>query len=167
MIYTVSDAEKGLRLDAFCAEAAGITRSAAARLIEEGSISVSGRTEAKKYAVKVGDSVAEPHSLYMVVTGLYTAQLIGLLESESYGLLSAVAKDSSGRPLQDGFICLRDGNGAQIAEWEAFAKYLQQYGFDPHADEESVENDDFVPLGYTLGAILLCAAILYFMRKRE
>ena len=36
-----------------------------------------------------------------------------------------------------------------------------------NADEDSVENDDFVPLGYTLGAILLCAAILYFMRRRK
>ena len=117
--------------------------------------------------VKVGDSVAKPDSLYMVVTGWYTAQLIGLLESESYGILSAVAKDSSGNPLQDGFMHLRDGNGSQIAEWEAFAQYLQLYGFDPQADEDSVENDDFVPLGYTLGAILICAAILYFMRKRD
>lgn len=117
--------------------------------------------------VKVGDSVAGPDSLYMVVTGWYTAQLIGLLESESFGILSAVAKDSSGKPLQDGFIHLRDCNGAQIAEWEAFAQYLQQYGFDSQADEDSVENDDFVPLGYTLGAILLCAAILYFMRRRK
>ncbi len=57
MIYTVNDADKGQRLDAYCAEAAGITRSAAARLIEEGSITVSGRTEAKKYQVKTGDAI--------------------------------------------------------------------------------------------------------------
>lgn len=57
MIYIVSDADEGKRLDAFCAESAEITRSAAARLIEEGQISVSGRSVPKKYAVKAGDEI--------------------------------------------------------------------------------------------------------------
>ena len=57
MIYTVSEADAGKRLDAFCAEAAEITRSAAARLIEDGSVRVSGRCEPKKYAVKPRDEI--------------------------------------------------------------------------------------------------------------
>lgn len=57
MLLTVTKEQKGARLDAFCAEAASISRSQAARLIEEGCILVSGRAEAKKYAVKEGDEV--------------------------------------------------------------------------------------------------------------
>ena len=57
MIYTVKETERGMRLDAYAAEVAEITRSAAARLIEEGAITVSGATQPKKYAVKVGDEV--------------------------------------------------------------------------------------------------------------
>lgn len=57
MIYTVSEADAGKRLDAFCAEVSEITRSAAARLIEDGMIRVSGRSEAKKYAVRPGDQI--------------------------------------------------------------------------------------------------------------
>lgn len=57
MIYTVSEAEAGKRLDAFAADAAGITRSAAARLIEEGSVTLSGKPQPKKYAVKAGDEI--------------------------------------------------------------------------------------------------------------
>ena len=57
MLTTVTKEAVGARLDAFCAEAAGISRSQAARLIDEGCVLVSGRTEAKKYAVREGDEV--------------------------------------------------------------------------------------------------------------
>ncbi len=57
MIYVVEQSDAGKRLDAYCAEVAGITRSAAARLIEDGCICVSGRAEPKKYAVKLGDEI--------------------------------------------------------------------------------------------------------------
>lgn len=57
MIYTASESDKGKRLDAFVSEAAGITRSAAARLIEEGLVTVGGKAQPKKYTVKVGDSI--------------------------------------------------------------------------------------------------------------
>lgn len=57
MIYTALDSDKGKRLDALCAEVAEITRSAAARLIEEGNVTVGGKTEPKKYTVKAGDVI--------------------------------------------------------------------------------------------------------------
>ena len=57
MIYKVNDTDKGQRLDAYCALVAEITRSAAARLIDEGCITVSGRSEVKKYQVKAGDLI--------------------------------------------------------------------------------------------------------------
>ena len=32
----------------------------------------------------------------------------------------------------------------------------------PAEGEDSVENDDFVPLGYLLAAVFLCAVAVYF-----
>ena len=57
MKYVVSQSDIGKRLDAFAAEVSEITRSAAARLIEEGSVTVSGKVQPKKYIVKGGDEV--------------------------------------------------------------------------------------------------------------
>ena len=57
MIYVVKEADAGKRLDAFCAEAAEMSRSAAAKLIEDGAVSVCGKGAAKKYSVKAGDEV--------------------------------------------------------------------------------------------------------------
>lgn len=63
---------------------------------------------------------------YMVVTGKYTAELIGMLKRESFGILSAQVKDSSGAPLPpDKIPHLRTPNGREITEWEAFAEHLK------------------------------------------
>jgi hypothetical protein len=117
--------------------------------------------------VMVDGNVADPDKLYMVATCQYTAQLIGLLESESYGILSAVPKDSNGQVLEEGYIYLRNKDGNIIPVWEAFAEYLRSGSFDAKGESGLVENDDFVPLGYTLGAVLLCALVLWLMRKRK
>ena len=57
MIYTVTEKDLGKRLDALIAEAAEITRSQAARLIEEGNVTISGRTQPKKYIPKAGEEI--------------------------------------------------------------------------------------------------------------
>lgn len=57
MIYTVTDADKGKRLDAFLSEVSGISRSAAAKLIEDEAVTVGGKVQPKKYTVKIGDVV--------------------------------------------------------------------------------------------------------------
>lgn len=57
MIYTVTENDLGKRLDALVAEAADITRSQAARLIEEGNVSVSGNAQPKKYSPKVNEQI--------------------------------------------------------------------------------------------------------------
>ena len=57
MIYTVNESESGCRLDAYCANIADITRSQAARLIDEGAIKVGGKVQPKKYITKQGDEV--------------------------------------------------------------------------------------------------------------
>ena len=57
MIYTAGDADKGKRLDAFLSEYADISRSAAAKLIEEEKVTVNCKAQPKKYAVKSGDII--------------------------------------------------------------------------------------------------------------
>jgi len=58
MIYGVKEGEAGMRLDAYLATAADMTRSAAAKLIEGGRVKLNGNIAPKKYSVKAGDEVA-------------------------------------------------------------------------------------------------------------
>ena len=57
MTYTVEKDELGKRLDVLLSEIADISRSAAARLIEDGAVTVCLRKETKKYQVKLGDII--------------------------------------------------------------------------------------------------------------
>ena len=58
IIFEASEGIVGKRLDAAVAEMTDLTRSAAAKLIESGAITVSGKTAAKKYELKCGDVVS-------------------------------------------------------------------------------------------------------------
>lgn len=57
MIHTVTPEEAGARLDALVASVTELSRSAAAKLIENGDITVDGRISDKKYKLKAGDTV--------------------------------------------------------------------------------------------------------------
>lgn len=57
MKYTVTEKDSGIRLDVFVSENTELSRSAAAKLIESGSVTVSGKSSQKKYEVNPGDEV--------------------------------------------------------------------------------------------------------------
>ena len=57
MKITITDEYKQMRLDAFVAEATELSRSAAAKLIESGDITIKGAPVSKKYALKEGDEI--------------------------------------------------------------------------------------------------------------
>ncbi len=57
MTYTVNKEDAGKRLDAFISENTELSRNAAVKLIEGGSITVSGKPSQKKYPVKEGDVI--------------------------------------------------------------------------------------------------------------
>ena len=57
MIFEVGQGEAGMRLDAFVASVSELSRSAAARLIESGNVTVGGKTVEKKRALAVGEVV--------------------------------------------------------------------------------------------------------------
>ena len=71
----------------------------------------------------------EDDQLYRVVSGMYSAQMLGTVKEKSLGLLSIEPKDENGRPITDfATRVLRDGNGSEIKEWYALAAYLQSFG---------------------------------------
>ena len=57
MKYTVKAEDSGKRLDAYLAEFADMSRSAAAKLIESGAVTVCGKPSEKKHLVKDGDEI--------------------------------------------------------------------------------------------------------------
>jgi len=71
----------------------------------------------------------DDEALYRVVTGMYSAQMLGTVKSKSMGLLSLEPKMADGSPVTDFNACiLYDENGNEIKEWYALAAYLEQFG---------------------------------------
>lgn len=69
--------------------------------------------------------------LYRVVTGLYCGQMLGAVESKSFGLLTVTARDAQGNPIDmeriEDYI-IHDADGNEVKEWHAVATYLQSMG---------------------------------------
>ncbi len=57
MTRTVEENRRGTRLDSYIAESFEISRSAAAKLCEDGNVTVNGFTTTKRYSVKSGDRI--------------------------------------------------------------------------------------------------------------
>ena len=73
-----------------------------------------------------GTRELEDDQLYRVVTGMYSAQMLGTVKEKSLGLLSLEPKLADGSPVTDFNDCiLRDADGNEIKEWYALAAYLQ------------------------------------------
>lgn len=70
----------------------------------------------------------EDDKLYRVVADLYSAQMLGTVNSMSYGLLSVVPKDENGKEIEDfeeQIIYNRDGS--ELKEWQALAAYIDSF----------------------------------------
>lgn len=70
----------------------------------------------------------ENDRLYRVVADLYSAQMLGTVNSLSYGLLSVVPKDQEGNEItdyEDHIICSKDGS--ELKEWYALASYIDSF----------------------------------------
>lgn len=78
-----------------------------------------------------GPAEIDDSALYRVVTGMYSAQMLGTVRGKSMGLLSLEPKMADGAPVTDFEACiLRDANGSEIKEWYALAAYLSSFGED-------------------------------------
>lgn len=81
------------------------------------------------------DTKIENDKLYRVVSGMYSAQMLGTVKEKSFGLLSITPKDENGTPITDfSTRVLRDKNGNEIKEWYALAAYLEHFGPDGLSD---------------------------------
>lgn len=83
-------------------------------------------------AVVEGDGTLQEiddNKLYRVVTGMYSAEMLGTVKGKSMGLLSLEPKMADGTPVTDFNDCiLYDQDGYEIKEWYALAAYLQSFG---------------------------------------
>lgn len=140
--------------------------------------------EEPAYAVNFGSqslSKLENDKLYRVVSGMYSAQMLGTVKDKSFGILSIVPKDENGQPITDfSTRILRDKNGNEIKEWYALAAYLQNFGTDgvpSHYEAgscktistswnpiELVKNPSLFSVGLVLILILLVVLVVFLVR---
>ena len=57
MKYVINETDAGMRLDSFVSKNTEISRNAAAKLIESGSITLFGKQTVKKYELRIGDEI--------------------------------------------------------------------------------------------------------------
>jgi hypothetical protein len=114
--------------------------------------------------------------LYRVVTGMYSAQMLGTVKAKSMGLLTLEPKLADGTPVSDFNDCiLRDADGNEIKEWYALAAYLQSFGANgvpDHyrtSDQRKVVSSSWNPVellrspNWITLAVLLIAAVLVLL----
>ena len=71
----------------------------------------------------------EDDRLYRVVTGLYTGQMLGTVNDQSFGILAITPKDAGGNVITDFEAhIIHNANGSEVKEWYALASYLRSMG---------------------------------------
>ena len=131
----------------------------------------------------------DDNALYRVVTGMYSAQMLGTVKSKSMGLLSLEPKQANGTPVTDFADCiLYDANGNELKEWYALEAYLEQFGEDGLPDRYAAPangckqvSDSFAPgqllagwngitwavLGIVLLILVLILLLIRSLRRRS
>ncbi len=67
----------------------------------------------------------DDEKLYRVVTGLYSAQMLGTVKEQSFGILSITPRDEQGNEITDFEArIVKNKNGSEVKEWYALASYL-------------------------------------------
>ena len=69
-----------------------------------------------------------PDKLYKVCCNMYAANMLGMLNGLTYGVLKIVPKFADGTPVEDFYDCsLYNKQGSEIKEWVAFKNYLMSF----------------------------------------
>ncbi|MFR8517042.1 MAG: 5'-nucleotidase C-terminal domain-containing protein, partial [Emergencia timonensis] len=95
----------------------------------------------------------EDDKLYRVVADLYSAQMLGTVNSMSYGLLSVTPKDKDGNEIKnyEDYI-IYNKNGSELKEWYALASYMDYFSDDQVPEKYSATegrkklNDSWNPI---------------------
>lgn len=71
----------------------------------------------------------EDDKLYRVVTGLYSGQMLGTVNDQSFGILTITPKDADGNEITnfEDYI-IYNADGTEVKEWYALASYLKSMG---------------------------------------
>ena len=70
----------------------------------------------------------EDDKLYKVCCNMYAANMLGMLNGLTKGILSIEPKNADGTPIEDFYdVTMRDKKGEEIKEWVAFKNYLEAY----------------------------------------
>jgi len=70
----------------------------------------------------------EDDRLYKVCVNMYAANMLGMLNGLTKGILSITPKYQDGTPIEDFYTCsLTDTRGKEIKEWVAFKNYLMSF----------------------------------------
>ena len=72
-------------------------------------------------------SELDDNKLYRVVGGLYSCQMLGAVEAQSFGLLQVTPKDADGNPITDFEEHIVYDGGMELKEWVALANYLASF----------------------------------------
>ena len=74
-------------------------------------------------------SEIDNNKLYRVIGGLYSCQMLGAVEAQSFGLLKVTPKDMHGEPIVDfeKHIVYDAASGQEVKEWVALAQYLESF----------------------------------------
>ena len=81
--------------------------------------------------------------LYRVVSGLYSAQMLGAVKDKSKGILSLVPKNKKGDAIEDfDQYIVHDQNGNEVKEWYALARYIDAFS-------ENEEGVSVIPSRYS------------------
>jgi hypothetical protein len=65
--------------------------------------------------------------LYRVIGGLYSCQMLGAVEAQSFGLLKVTPKDENGNPITDFEKHIVYDGSIELKEWVALANYLESF----------------------------------------
>ena len=122
----------------------------------------------------------EDEQLYRVVSGLYSAQMLGTVNAKSFGILTVTPKDAQGNPITDfEEHIIHDAEGNEVKEWVALASWLDQLDQVPteYAQEqgrkvvysswnpiELLKNANWITLLVLLIIVLLILAVVLIIR---
>lgn len=85
----------------------------------------------------------EDSKLYRVVSGLYSAQMLGAVNDKSKGILSITPKNKEGDAIEDfEQYIIHDQDGSEVKEWYALAGYIDSFS-------ENKEGISVIPARYS------------------
>lgn len=122
-LITELDASLGSSVDAIKMSYSGLSYTFNARRIILDKVIKVNLVDENGNEIKIDDN-----KLYKCAINMYAANMLGMLNGLTKGVLSITPKDPDGNPVDDFYsLSLVDKNGDEIKEWVAFKDYLESF----------------------------------------